>query len=51
MDIATCLTPYKLTRDEEGNAWDSRNMAGTWILRDNDIHCPGYHRQKVTVVV
>ncbi|WP_239696896.1 family 78 glycoside hydrolase catalytic domain [Paenibacillus oryzisoli] len=31
-----------LTRDQEGNAWDSRNIAGTWMLRDNDIHGPGY---------
>lgn len=31
-----------LTRDEEGNAWDSRNIAGTWMLRDNDLHGPGH---------
>jgi predicted GH43/DUF377 family glycosyl hydrolase len=29
-----------LTRNEEGSAWDSRNIAGTWILRDNDMHVP-----------
>jgi alpha-L-rhamnosidase len=31
-----------LTRNEEGSAWDSRNIAGTWILRDNDMHGPGH---------
>jgi alpha-L-rhamnosidase len=31
-----------LTREEEGDAWDSRNIAGTWILRDNDMHGPGH---------
>ncbi|ASA25778.1 family 78 glycoside hydrolase catalytic domain [Paenibacillus donghaensis] len=31
-----------LTRDEEGSAWDSRNIAGTWLLRDNDMHGPGH---------
>jgi alpha-L-rhamnosidase len=31
-----------LTRNENGNAWDSRNIAGTWMLRDNDMHGPGH---------
>ncbi len=26
-----------LDRDE-GSRWDSRNIAGTWILRENDLH-------------
>lgn len=31
-----------LARNEEGNGWDSRNIAGTWIMRDNDMHSPGH---------
>ncbi|WP_339316667.1 hypothetical protein [Paenibacillus sp. FSL R10-2734] len=30
-----------LKRDENGSKWDSRNVAGTWILRDNDLHGAG----------
>lgn len=30
-----------ILRRDEGSAWDSRNVAGTWMLRDNDLHGPG----------
>ena len=30
-----------ILRREEGADWDSKNIAGTWILRDNDLHGPG----------
>ncbi|MGG4032949.1 hypothetical protein ABEV74_04445 [Paenibacillus cisolokensis] len=30
-----------ILRRDEGSGWDSRNIAGTWIMRDNDMHGPG----------
>lgn len=29
-----------LQRDESRQSWDSRNVAGTWILRENDLYGP-----------
>ncbi|WNQ13582.1 hypothetical protein MJA45_11375 [Paenibacillus aurantius] len=30
-----------ILRRDEGAEWDSRNIAGTWILRDNEMSGPG----------
>lgn len=29
-----------LGREDEGSGWDSRNVAGTWIMRENEMHGP-----------